>query len=158
RNWLVNKNCLMSGNKGFNISLNEKLNNSPNINSFAVKIVDTKKDEKRRFKTLDDLGVYNELKSILLSLDSKIRTENTVIYLLLKKSLKLIAMGFYEYNKTKKGELFSKARSVVAQALVESQLEVNDFCKTLREVLQSSVLPGLSGLIRKMDMKERPHG
>ena len=157
RNWLVKKSCLTSEGED-NGTATSEISNPPNSIPFRQGNVPQKQNGNRKFKTLDDLGVYNELKGIVLSLDSSARKDQAPIYFLLKKGLKLIAMGFYEYNKIKKGECFAKARSVVAQALVEAQLEANDFCKALGLALQNSILPGLSGLIRKMDTREKNHG
>jgi len=118
--------------------------------NIPVKFQQKMAEEKRRGRRLAELGVYAELMTFYFKLPSK----NTAGPYL-RQSIDGIALGYYEFNITMKLEHFRLARSSLVKALVVFQMEKHSGAITQ---LEDSLIPGVSGLIRRMEkMGERTH-
>ncbi len=109
--------------------------------------------EKKKPHLLQNLGVYQEL----LTLIKKMKLQGTTIdqsaadHLL--KSLHYIGLGFYDFQTLSKIANFSLARNHMVHALIHIQISEipNDDYKNQ---IESTLLPGLGGLIRRMEKRK----
>lgn len=108
-------------------------------------------DEVKKYTTLGELGVYNELKNLYLAQKSSF---STAIQDCIKQTLYNLALGFYEYLPVNKAEYFKRARKFLVGAIVEDDVSTSTR-SAWRDQLENSVMPGIVGLIRKQEEGKR---
>ncbi len=148
----------LSCNAQSNLVSQQQLSDDDVTSDFSV-LFDSKNDlnapfsaRKNKFKQILDLGVYRDLLQIFLQLDKSETSPN--IQILHKNSLVLLAQGFYEFEQKSKIEFFKNARQTLAALVVEAQIESSAQMNELTHKIENLILPGVSGLIRKIEKKK----
>ncbi|MAV90269.1 MAG: hypothetical protein CL676_02535 [Bdellovibrionaceae bacterium] len=130
-----------------NLKVTEMPQESSSLNENKKKVESGTPNEKRKFKSLGELGVYSELKALYLN---KEITLPEPIRESIKQTLFHLALGFYEYPKVNKAEYFKRARKFLVGAIVEDDLTSAEQSEW-RNQLENSIMPGIVGLIRKQE-------
>lgn len=120
---------------------------------------DTKlKRKKRKSFKLEDLGVFKDLKILTERILNK--DKENPLGKLLKSALIQVAEGFYEYESNYKVDKFRAARNRLAEVMAECSMSQDPDVSMIQEHVNSSIMPGLSGLIRKhvKYRKDRQYG
>lgn len=108
---------------------------------------------KKKPHLLENLGVYQELLTLIKKMKSQDPTIDQSAADHLLKSLHYIGLGFYDFQTPSKIVNFSLARNHMVHALIHLQIaeKPNDDCKNQ---IESALLPGLGGLIRRMEKRK----
>ena len=106
----------------------------------------------RKYSRLEDLGVYKDL---YWTLSTAVGGGANEINQGLKRAAVNLAQGFYEYEYGRKIEKFKICRDCLAETIVEASLQSDPGASEIRSFLESNVMPGLSGLIRKIEKKRK---
>lgn len=126
-------------------------NKPPDVPATLPRAEGTPVREPRKYTKLCELGVYAELKEIFLKENS---TFSDSIREYFKQTLYHLALGFFEYPKLNKAECFRRARKCLVGALVEDDLGATG-PSSWHAQIESSIIPGIAGLIRKQEGVKR---
>jgi hypothetical protein len=153
KHWMCNLESLVkSGIKINREKYNELFSAKKEQVPAANLVVPIKSPEKKKFKQLRDLGVYSEL----LGMAKAEEKYPAPIKIYFEEALKNLAIGFFEYSFLVKVEYFKRARRELVSALASAQLHGME---SLSEKLETSILRGVSGLIRKLETRPKEnHG
>jgi hypothetical protein len=110
------------------------------------------KDSAKKYRTLDDLGVFRDLVELWKNDASKNAEE---VHESLQLAMEQIAMGFYEYHSERKMIFFRNAREGVVRAIVGVKLNAKKENKSLSDQLENKIIPGLIGLIKRYDRSKK---
>lgn len=121
---------------------------------FAANSSSPKNKEKseRKYKMLNDLGVYRDLIE-LWSSDSFKNMDDVAAWL--KYSAEQVAIGFYEFHADRKVHYFRNAREGIVKAIVGINLNREHKGQSLMGTLENEIVPGLIGLIKRYEKLKR---
>lgn len=117
------------------------------------KTAQRKKNKKRRYQTLEDLGVYKDL--LAMWVDHPLK-EMDEVYVLVKHTMEQVALGFYEFHPPRKVTFFRAAREGVVKAIVAFTIlkKPKSHDAVWINGLENDILPGIIGLIRMAERRE----
>lgn len=130
----------------------------PNAASVAVLPQDSAKIENpkevRKYKTLNDLGVQNDLLKIWFEIPLSGMEE---VEKYLKFTMEQIALGFYEYQPERKAGFFRNARECLVKGIMGMKMhklvENHKNHSLFIDRLENEILPGIIGLIRRAEKR-----
>lgn len=147
KTWLIDPASAIKAGLYIEPAIFESLRVTKDDSSAEAETTSDTPKQKKKYKTLGDLGVYSELKALYHAYNSGLPepVKDT-----LKQALHHLALGFFEYTRVNKVEYFRRSRKLLVGAIVEDDL-ASDSRSEWRNQVENSILPGIVGLIRKLE-------
>ncbi len=110
------------------------------------------KGERKKIRTLGQLGAYSHLKRYLKKY-SAAAVSKPILQDTLIEAMENIALGFYSFYLPEKVSYFKEARRNIVLFFVQIDYAENGEMDDFRNELENELIPGVSGLIRKLEKR-----